>query len=220
METKLNIYEKLQLCRVKLQQMKLKKGGKNKYAGFEYYELADFIPAVNQLFLDHKLHSVFNIEEAVNETTGAISGKATLKIINIDNPDEYEIFSSPTADANLKGCTPIQSLGGVHTYLKRYLYLNALEIVEPDLLDNVTGSDEEKKPTKPQNKVQNKPISETLQQQPIINATPEQVAILERQDDKVKDWACKKYGVAALNQLTAEQADIIIRQMEAKGALK
>ena len=47
-----NIYEKLQECRVELQKMNLKKTGENKFAGFKYYELADFLPTVNELFLN------------------------------------------------------------------------------------------------------------------------------------------------------------------------
>ena len=52
----------------------------------------------------------------------------------------FQTFTSNIANANLSGCTAIQSLGAVHTYLKRYLYLNALEIVESDALDSMTGA--------------------------------------------------------------------------------
>lgn len=132
----MNIYEKLQACRVELQKMNLKKTGENKFAGFKYYELADFLPVVNEMFLKHKMHSEFSIVES-----GAI-----LKIYNLEKPDEYCIFCSPIADANIKGCTPVQSLGGVHTYLKRYLYINALEIVENDLFDGKVGDMEIEQP--------------------------------------------------------------------------
>ena len=42
----MNIYEKLQTARVELQKTALKKSGVNKFAGFKYFELGDFIPAV------------------------------------------------------------------------------------------------------------------------------------------------------------------------------
>jgi hypothetical protein len=48
------------------------------------------------------------------------------------------------ADANLKGCHPIQNLGAVETYSRRYLYVTALEIVEHDALDATTGSESTK----------------------------------------------------------------------------
>jgi hypothetical protein len=40
------------------------------------------------------------------------------------------------AEANLKGTHPIQNLGAVETYSRRYLYVTALEIVEHDALDS------------------------------------------------------------------------------------
>ena len=126
----MNIYEKLQTARVELQKTALKKSGVNKFAGFKYFELGDFIPAVNVLFHEHKMLAAFNIFNDI----------ASLTIVNTEKPDENIVFSSPFADANIKGTTPVQSLGGAHTYLKRYLYLNALEIVDNDVLDASVGT--------------------------------------------------------------------------------
>lgn len=131
-----NVFEKLQQARVQLQNSKLKKSGKNAYAGFSYFELADFIPTVNNIFNDLKLFSNFSI----------IEGVATLTIINSEKPDEVTTFTMPTTELTLKGCTPIQALGGVNTYCRRYLYLNALEIVENDLLDGKAGAFEKEEP--------------------------------------------------------------------------
>ena len=132
----MNIYEKLQNCRVELQKMNLKKTGENKFAGFKYYELADILPTINELFLKYKLTSNFSI----------VDEEAILVINNIEKPEEFIRFGSPIAEANIKGCTPVQSLGGVHTYLKRYLYINALEIVENDMFDGKVGDMEIEKP--------------------------------------------------------------------------
>jgi hypothetical protein len=41
--------------------------------------------------------------------------------------------------AALKGCHEVQNLGAVQTYLRRYLWVAALEIVEHDALDATTG---------------------------------------------------------------------------------
>ena len=127
------IQEKLQKARVELQNKKLKKSGKNSYSGFTYYELADFLPQVNQIFYDLKLYSNFSLNE----------NYATLTVTDWEDKSEEE-FSSPIADLELKGCSKIQALGGIHTYMKRYLYLNALEIVESDMLDAKAGTIEEK----------------------------------------------------------------------------
>ena len=126
----MNIYKKLQTARVMLQELNLKKSGLNKFAGFKYFELGDFVPYINNIFEELGLMSAFNIHNDI----------ATLTIVNTDKPDEMVVFSSPTADASVKGTTPVQSLGAVHTYLKRYLYVNALEIIDGDVLDAAVGS--------------------------------------------------------------------------------
>lgn len=142
----MNIYEKLQAARVELQKMKLKKSGKNKFAGFDYFELSDIIPAINQIFNEKKMFSQFSISDNL----------ATLTIIDAEKSDDFVLFTSPIAELELKGCNAIQALGGVHTYLRRYLYMNALEIVEADLFDAISfdgiSGKEEKKPQKPAQK--------------------------------------------------------------------
>lgn len=135
----LNVYQRLQKARVELQNKNIKKSGKNEYAKFSYFELADFIPLVNEIFYDIGLTSNFSIE----------IDTAKLTIINVDNPEEKIVFTSPIADAQLKGCTPIQSIGAVHTYMKRYLFLNALEITAEDYIDKNVGN---LKPEKSENK--------------------------------------------------------------------
>lgn len=122
--TKKNIKAKLQEARVLLQETSLQKSGKNAYAGFKYYELKDFMPAVNSIFNDLGICSNFSIEDGV----------ATLEIMDIETDDSIK-FTSPVVNVDLKGCTAIQGIGAMHTYMKRYLYLNALEIVENDILD-------------------------------------------------------------------------------------
>ena len=178
----MNVYEKLQQCRVELQSLGLKKGGKNKFANFEYYELNDFLPSVNSLFNKHKLFSCFNIDKEV----------AILDIIDSEKPEEKITFSSHIADGDIKGCLPIQSLGGVHTYMKRYLYMNALEIVEHDGID---GNNNE----------------------PVSLVTEEQLQFINGLDDKLKQFALKKYNIQSLDQLTEEQAAHIINSLKEKG---
>lgn len=126
----LNVYQRLQAARVELQKKNIKKSGKNNYSNFTYFELKDFIPPVNEIFLNIGLSSNFSIQDGI----------ATLCITNTDDLEEFILFTSPIAEANLKGCTPIQGVGAIHTYMKRYLYLNALEITEDDILDKEAGN--------------------------------------------------------------------------------
>ena len=141
----MSIYKRLQECRVILQNTSLKKSGKNGHLGFSYFTLDDFIGVVNKVFYDHDLFSAFSIVTTAE-------GNREAELVIYYQPEGKELqsvrFSSPIADAGLKGSTAIQSLGAVHTYMRRYLYVNALEIAEPEILDYVCGTDMiETKPT-------------------------------------------------------------------------
>ena len=134
----MNIYTQLQKCRVALQKSKLKKSGRNGHLGFNYFTLDDFIFRVNELFLEHDLFSAFSIVTSAD-------GVREAELVVYYKPEGKELesvrFCSPIADAGLKGSTAIQSLGAVHTYMRRYLYVNALEITEPEILDALVGTD-------------------------------------------------------------------------------
>jgi hypothetical protein len=121
----MNIYQKLQECRVLLQNMQIHKSGRNNFAGFNYFELSDFLPKINELFKKNDICSIMKFDKEI----------ATLTIVNNEEPQEQIIFTSPMSSADLKGCHHIQNLGATQTYLRRYLYMNALEIVEADILD-------------------------------------------------------------------------------------
>lgn len=121
-----NIVSKLSKARVELQERKLKKSGMNKFAGFKYYELSDFLPTVNSIFNELGLLALFSLYE----------NEAVLIICENDSYKEL-VFKTPSEVIEQKGMQPIQALGSKHTYLKRYLYLNALEIVEGDVVDAI-----------------------------------------------------------------------------------
>lgn len=125
MADKANIYQKLQKMRVELQKRGLTKSGQNTYSNYEYFELSDFLPQINEIQQENNTVSLFKIEE----------GKATLAIINCENTDEWLEFSIPIAELALKGANAIQNVGGLTTYCRRYLYMIAFEIAENDLFD-------------------------------------------------------------------------------------
>ena len=126
----MNIYEKLAQARVELQSRNIKKSGHNKFAGFDYYELKDIMPPINELMVKYKMLGVcsYNIEYA------------TLSIFDAEKPEDVIVIKSPHAEAELKGCQPIQCLGGEETYQRRYLWMTAFEIVEGDALDANVGA--------------------------------------------------------------------------------
>lgn len=138
----MNIYEKIQTVKEELLKSELKKSGENKFAGFKYYELKDFIPKLIELCNKHKLFTAFRFTKE----------EAVLEIVNIEEPKEVQLYSSPMEELELKGCNKVQALGGTETYQRRYLYMAAFDIIEADLFDKTSGSDgnESKKITKEQ----------------------------------------------------------------------
>ena len=134
----MSIYKKIQIVKEKILTANLKKTGENRYAGFKYYELADFTPTIIKLCNEVGLFTKISFDNEV----------ATLKIINSDKPEETEEYTSPMRDLELKGCNKIQALGGVETYSRRYLYMSAFDIIENDMFDAESGKDVEKKEAK------------------------------------------------------------------------
>jgi hypothetical protein len=112
-------------ARIMLQNAPLKKSGHNKFAGYSYFELGDFIPTINSIFNEVGLCGVVSYDAEI----------ASLTITDTDDGTNI-IITSPMAEANLKGCHPIQNLGAVETYTRRYLWVTAMEIVEHDALDS------------------------------------------------------------------------------------
>ena len=148
MEQKKNVYEKLAEARVMLQNKKLKKSGYNKYGGFNYFELSDFLPSVNEIFAQLKLCSQFSLTKEIYDDN-ATNDVAKLFVINTEEPSDVLLFSSPVAEANMKGAVAIQQLGAMHTYMRRYLWLIAMEICENDEIDATSGKEPETAPKQP-----------------------------------------------------------------------
>ena len=131
--TSMNVYQKLQLARVKLQNVELKKSGHNKFAGYKYFELSDFLPTVNNIFAEVGLSHTLEFTDTL----------ATMQVIDVEKGGIAK-FTCPMATAELKGCHPVQNLGASITYITRYLLVMALAICEHDALDATTGKDEPK----------------------------------------------------------------------------
>ena len=127
------VHKKLMAARMSLQEATLKKSGHNKFAGYSYFELGDFIPTINQIFNEIGLCGVVSYDTEI----------ASLTITDTDDNTSI-VITSPMAEANLKGCHPIQNLGAVETYTRRYLWVTAMEIVEHDALDSSAPIKEEK----------------------------------------------------------------------------
>jgi hypothetical protein len=128
-------------ARVKLLATEMKKSGLNKFAGYSYFELSDFIPHVQTIFNDIGLCGVVTFSTEY----------AQLCITDVDD-GTVVVITSPMAEANLKGAHPIQNLGAVLSYQRRYLWMAAMELVEGDAIDSAPPVEAVKDAPKPEPK--------------------------------------------------------------------
>ena len=101
---------------------------------------------------------------------------ATLCITDVDDGTVI-VIQSPMAEANLKGAHPIQNLGAVESYQRRYLWMTAMEIVEHDIIDSAPPEVETKKP-------------EPKPEKPKVVATGKPPALIEGKDP-MEHWYLK-----------------------------
>lgn len=130
----MNLYEKLATARKRFKELKIAKGGRNEFQKYSYFELTDILNAVTDINADLKLCTVENVS---TET-------ASLTVVDAEKPDDTCTFTVPMSEANLKGCHPVQSLGAVITYLRRYLYQNAYSVSEPEQIDSLDQRETER----------------------------------------------------------------------------
>ena len=121
----MSVYAKLNEARISLQNTELSKSGHNKFAGYRYFELGDFLPAIQDIFRNLNLCGVVSYTAEY----------ATLTIVDIEDKSQI-VITSPMGSAALKGCHEVQNIGAVETYQRRYLWVTAMEIVEHDALDS------------------------------------------------------------------------------------
>lgn len=182
----MTVHKKLMQARVKLQGIQLKKSGLNKFAGYQYFELGDFLPHIQTIFHEVGLCGVVSYD----------TDYAVLAITDVEDGTMI-IIRSPMAEAQLKGTHPIQNLGAVETYQRRYLWMTAMEIVEHDILDATTGNEAPAKPApKPIPKEQQRtaPAAKPAAAEPPPKKMegkpgPWQISVTTEPDGEFKDWA-------------------------------
>lgn len=142
-----SLNESIIKIRVDLQNSKLKKSGKNKFAGFDYFELADFLPRLNELMLEENVNDLFNIKD--NEATLTLIKGEEKQIYSIpftmfETPINTRYDNNTKKYKEVKSMQDIQYLGALNTYYKRYLYLNAFGITDGEVIDSMDNSNLEK----------------------------------------------------------------------------
>lgn len=197
-----NVYQKIQLVRHTLSKSDLKKTGKNKHLDYNYFELGDFLPKLNDLMNEHGLMSHFSMQVSDG---GNI---AVLSIIDTDDSESQVQFSCPLREASMPN--PIQSLGATITYLRRYLLMIAFEIAESDVVDATASN---AKPNKPANR----PVATKSAPKSPIMASLEQIKIIDKLAEDLaqdKDVLMEKLKIKSWKELTATRASGVIKRLE------
>ena len=129
----INVYQKLLKARTMFLASNTQKSGKNMQLAFKYFELDDIVPIATAIFDEIGLISLVSFE----------GEKAVMSILNTDNPEETVSFSAPfvtlepiVSNTGKKATNEMQALGSSITYMRRYLYMIALDICEPDEIDS------------------------------------------------------------------------------------
>lgn len=182
----LNVYQKLLAARAKFLESDVQKTGKNMHLSFKYFELDDIVPTATRIFSEVGLIPIVNFTSDV----------ATMTVVNTDNPEEVIPFVAPfnqiapiVSNAGKQATNEMQALGSSITYMRRYLYMIALDICESDSFDANVGKPvtaPQSTPTPPATPEQRQEVKQELTA-PEDNATALQIKGLKNVLKKLKD---------------------------------
>lgn len=147
-----------------MNEIRIEKNGKNTFSNYDYFKPEEINKKVNPLFLEYKIFPHFTtiIKEFEIATTESLEKSqivtqkefreiAQLKLIDILNPKDILIYEMPLKEIEIKGANKMQNVGGVRTYAKRYLYMEALNVSD-NKLDLDSNEMNDKKNSKPASK--------------------------------------------------------------------
>lgn len=202
---KIPLYKAIMTIRVELQKKNLRKSGKNSFAGFDYFELADFMPTLNELMLEHGVGDNFSITDEM----------VTLTLTNGEEHTVYSLpfkqFETPKNKNNQKQMQDIQYFGALDTYYKRYIYMNAFGITDGDVIDAMnnkefaTNNQTMQQPSPKINQSIVKGYNQAIQE--VIERTG-------KNDGSVMRWFLKQLQVVKIEDITLEQTELADKLIE------
>ena len=201
----MNVLQKLAQARKKFLAKGVEKSGINQHLEFKYFRLEDIVPEATEIFAEIGLLHVFSIKGDV----------ASMIVYNTDDINDFVEFTAPfivvKPIVNKEGkqvSNDVADLGSSITYLRRYLYLMCLDIVEADEIDANLKSPEETekelkkldiktstKKEKPKNEEEKKEIVKELTNQE-EQADALQIKALKTLLKELKTVAPDKKGIA------------------------
>lgn len=235
---KMNIWQKLLLARKMFLTYKVKPTGVNDHAGFEYFELGDIVPPVTEIFNEVGLIAIERYDEEEFKDSVTPDGevkytflpKMILNLTNTDKPEEFINFTLPftkvqpiVSSSGKKVTNEIQALGATVTYLRRYLYMLCMDVVQRDEIDlkvSLFGGGESKQPksaedrkeivkeqTAPDNKADEQLVAGVRRAIKTLLEKTKGTAQAENIQTKLDTIVVK---TSNLNNMTKEQAEKII----------
>lgn len=204
----MSLFSKLLDARTDLRDEIKTKSGYNDFSKFDYFELSDILPAV--LKMEHRYNIISIVRFGVDV--------ATLTVYDLDDLSQCIEFTSPMAEAEIKGCHKVQNLGAVETYIRRYLYLIAYEIIEPEYFDKVSGkkdfseseSTERRSGKKPEQKEKGKELSLEEAGKLCFSSGSNKGIPFSKLESSTLEWAVKN----CKNELLVKGAKIILDYRE------
>ena len=178
----LTIFAKMLSARIEFHSVELVKTGLNEFTAGRYFKLEDFLPYAMECCANNGLIPIVSFSTEY----------ATMTVYDVENGDSF-VITSPMSTAQLKACHPVQNLGAVESYERRYLWLALMECLEGDAVE------------------EQKPSAEL--------ATPEQIAALydysetDLMTDGQKMWLEK-----ASDKMTESQAAYVLEKLHEKEA--
>ena len=196
----MNIYERLQRLKVDVAETIKGKSGKNDFKGFNYLELTDFLPQTNKMEIEYGLSSKMEPFILMDKETGLSTDCLRLKIVCFDNPGEGLTWELPIKGAAIQGATEIQNFGGALTYTRRYLWMLALDLAVPDVIDPQTGS--------------GKLVEGSGKKIPL--ATEKQKGMIASLETATLEELLKRINKSSIDELTVAEASSIIKWMKGR----
>ena len=146
MEENVNVKEmsvKERIARISSELVVIKTGF-NEYSKYLYITPEDLFTPLKPLLLKYRLSMLYNVRR-----TRDGRNEAVLRIEDFDTDVGRLIYTMNVGDITLKSANEVQSMGGLRTYCKRYLVMDAFNVVEnSDDLDSKDTAPDDKKSKK------------------------------------------------------------------------
>ena len=196
---KMSLWERLSRIKAELSKREVKKSGHNKFSGYYYHELADFMPHITDL------QATFGVDDTVDfiKNQDGFIDSVSITLTNVHRPEETKTTTIPYVEAEMlaKGGAPstidaIQRMGSTITYNRRYIYMLAYNITENDQVDASDASAREAKSyTRPaQNNAPTPRPTQKTPPRPVATAPTKEV---ERAEPETEQKAEKQAPVDA-----------------------